>query len=153
MFEDLAKSVTKTINRTVDTIDVKNKKMNMLYSNFLDKHARIVEMIVKPQLKILFQIAKSNEDKFLYEIQIRVSPGETKNDDRFKQRQVTWFHLRKSEIVDKGLEEKNIYGLYAAHEFCKDEILGLYMGGMVEKNEKAKEELNIWFNEQIKKYK
>ena len=29
MFEDLAESITKTINRTVDNIDVKNKKMNM----------------------------------------------------------------------------------------------------------------------------
>ena len=109
IFEDIAEAVTRIITRPKDTTDVRNKTMERLYSNFLGKHVRIVETIIKPQSGKLFQVSKSNMDNFLYDIRMRVSPDGTKNGDQFKRRWVTWFHVRKSEIADKGLEEKDLW--------------------------------------------
>ena len=53
---------------------------------------------------------------------------------------VTWFHLQKSDIIERVLEDRNVYGLYAAREFKTGESLGNYMEDLVEKNENANEE-------------
>ena len=114
------------------TTNKKSENLNKLYTDFLGKHVRIVKIIVKSQGDKLFQVVKSDENNFHYDIQIRVRNDDKKQGDCFRRRWITWFHVRKSGIVNKEKEDRKLYRLYAAREFTTDEILGCYMRKYVE---------------------
>ena len=107
LFSNLAENVVNFINRSKVITDMKNKETKRLYTDLTGKYVRIVEIIIKTQSNKLCQVAKSDENNFLYDVHIRVSNDNIKKGDCFRRRWVTWFHLRKSDIVKEGLKDKN----------------------------------------------
>ena len=55
--------------------------MKRLYTDLLGQYVRIVETVIKTQRDKLFQVAKRDENNFHYDIQIRVSNDDKKQED------------------------------------------------------------------------
>ena len=77
----LADKVKVIINRNKSNDHNKNKEMKRLYTDLLGQYVRIVETVIKTQRDKLFQVAKRDENNFHYDIQIRVSNDDKKQED------------------------------------------------------------------------
>ena len=77
------------MDKSNSTTDARIKATKRSYTDSLGKHMGIDETIIKSQSNRSFQVAKSDKNSFLHEIQLRVSP-DGGNGDRYKRRWVTW---------------------------------------------------------------
>ena len=99
---------------------------------------RIVGKIINTQSDKLFQVAKSNENNFHYNIQIWVSNEDLKKEIVLGVGGSHGLTFGSQVLLKRDWKNKKLYGLYAVREFTKDEILGCYMWRYVKKKEIVK---------------
>lgn len=126
MFIDCAVKLKKTIIGTNAITNVSSQ-----FDAFLIEHVKVVKKDILNKGDLMFQPIQSNDDYhyvYDYEIKMGVSDTNGRNTNKWS----PWFQVRKSDFVCQG--DHTCYGLFALREFKKDEILGLYMGTLVDDN-------------------
>ena len=126
MFIDCADKLKSTIKGTNAVTAVSQQ-----FDAFLDEHVKVVRKDLLKKGDVMFQPVQANDDDYYvydYEIKMGVSDTNGRNTNKWS----PWFQVRKSDFVCQG--DHKCYGLFALREFKKDEILGLYMGTLVDDN-------------------